>query len=98
VHIRRGDFKGWCPEGIQLADCFAPLSDYDEKVQNVQNELRDKGVIAKHVLVTSDETNPKWWSSVEGMGWFAVDHNVERTEELYGKWYVDVLAVISQAY
>jgi hypothetical protein len=57
-------------------------------VEEVRNELKSKGVIAKHVLVTSDETNAKWWSAVDGLGWYAIDHKVEQTVERYGAWLV----------
>lgn len=86
MHIRHGDFKGWCPPGLEAIECFAPLSDYDAKIKEVQAELRNRGVIADHILVASDEQNVKWWSSVGNYGWSYVNHTAERTEELYGKW------------
>jgi len=56
-------------------------------VSEVQEELRiQKGIEVTHVIMTSDERDPEWWSGVKAMGWTWVDYAAERTEEVYGKW------------
>lgn len=88
VHIRRNDFRKWCKDvGVAEDECLAPLSVYAKRLEQVQEELREKGVEGiQHVLVSSDETDPAWWKEVQEMGWYWLDHEIERTEEKYGKW------------
>lgn len=70
-------------------ECFAPLSAYAKRVEEIRAELRDKQGIEvhpNHVLVTSDERDASWWEQVKAMGWTWIDHNEEKTEEKYGRW------------
>ncbi|KAG1886860.1 uncharacterized protein F5891DRAFT_1081403, partial [Suillus fuscotomentosus] len=54
----------------------------------VQEELRTrKGIDAIHVIMTSDERDPEWWSDVGALGRTRVDYAAERTEDIYGKWH-----------
>ncbi|KAG1896598.1 uncharacterized protein F5891DRAFT_1130253 [Suillus fuscotomentosus] len=52
VHIRHGDFSHQCKE-----------------VSEAQEELRTrKGIDATHLIMTSDERDPEWWSDVGALG------------------------------
>ncbi|KAG1840894.1 hypothetical protein C8R48DRAFT_751280 [Suillus tomentosus] len=52
VHIRHGDFSQQCKE-----------------VSEAQEELRTrKGIDATHLIMTSDERDPEWWSDVGALG------------------------------
>ncbi|KAF7299991.1 hypothetical protein MKEN_01321300 [Mycena kentingensis (nom. inval.)] len=87
VHIRRGDFTGWCEaDGVPLEECFAPLAAYERRVREVRAEiLEDTGVFVERVLVTGDEANPGWWEAVSALGWLRPDHSA--TMAKYGAWY-----------
>ncbi|KAG2083832.1 uncharacterized protein F5147DRAFT_799170 [Suillus discolor] len=68
--------------------CFAPLSVIARRVSEVQEELRTrKGIETTHVIMTSDERDPEWWSDVRALGWMWVNYAAEQTEEIYGKWH-----------
>ena len=55
----------------------------------MQTELRAKhDVEVTKVIMTGNEQDPRWWNSVYELGWLKVDHDKERTVELYGKWCV----------
>ena len=70
-------------------ECFAPLSTYAKRVDEIRAELREKqgiDVQPKHVIVTSDEPDPGWWEEVKAQGWTWINHSEAKTEEVYGKW------------
>jgi len=70
-----------------VKDCFAPLPVIARRIRDIQEELLSKqGLDVKHVIMTSDESDPEWWADVKKMGWKTPDHS--KTEELYGRWYV----------
>ncbi|KAG2055538.1 hypothetical protein BDR06DRAFT_953820 [Suillus hirtellus] len=97
IHIRHGDFSKQCEE-FPVDQCFAPLSVIARRVSEVQEELRTrKGIDATHVIMTSDERDPEWWSDVRALGWTWVDYAAERTEEIYGKWHPVFLDAIIQS-
>lgn len=53
----------------------------------MQSELRAKhGLEVTKVIMTGNEQDTTWWDSVDELGWLRVDHDKERTTELYGKW------------
>ena len=55
IHIRRNDFVGWCRD-VPREECFAPLSAYARRVEEIRQELlQDKGIDVSRVLVMSDE-------------------------------------------
>lgn len=86
VHARHGDFNTYCRPGEGM-ECFASLDSFSNAVDEVRAELREtKGIIAEHVLVTSDEKDEAWWESVRSMGWTWVDHQKLRTVERFGLW------------
>ena len=86
IHIRRNDFVGWCRD-VPREECFAPLSAYARRVEEIRQELlQDKGIDVSRVLVMSDEKDESWWDAVREMGWKWVDHALMETEETYGKW------------
>lgn len=88
IHVRHGDFGGWCGD-VPVHECFAPLSAYERRVQEVKDELRERrGIVVQHVIMTADEQDEGWWESVREMGWLQVDYAREKTEEIYGKWSV----------
>ncbi|TDL28334.1 hypothetical protein BD410DRAFT_780825 [Rickenella mellea] len=97
VHVRRGDFHWWCHE-TPANECFAPPSAFARRVAEVQQELLEtKGVDASRVLVTSDETDPAWWSEIKSFGWTWVNHTTERTGEKYGLWYTVTVDAVFQS-
>ncbi|KAL4252409.1 hypothetical protein ABKN59_004871 [Abortiporus biennis] len=86
IHARHGDFQGWC-NGLDRDACFAPVSVFAIRVAEIQEELREKkGIDVKHVIMTSDEQDPKWWSQVNEAGWLRIDHDLYHTAEVYGEW------------
>ncbi|KAJ7170120.1 hypothetical protein C8R46DRAFT_1217718 [Mycena filopes] len=96
IHVRHNDFKNWCEKGISLEECYAPLSVINRRVREVQDELKErKGVVAPHVIVTSDEKNGTFWRDVHKMGWLGVDHS--RTKDLYGQWYPILIDAVIQS-
>lgn len=96
IHIRHGDFSEQCE--VPVDQCFAPMSVIQRRVSEVQEELRTrKGIEVTHVIMTSDETDPEWWSEVKALGWTWVDYAAERTEEIYGKWHPVFIDAIIQS-
>lgn len=52
----------------------------------MRTALREqKGLDATHVVMTSDEEDPGWWSDVDALGWARVDHKRMHTVERFGK-------------
>ncbi|TDL25263.1 hypothetical protein BD410DRAFT_717900, partial [Rickenella mellea] len=97
VHVRRGDFRKACHE-IPVNECFAPPSAFARRVAEVQQELLGtKGIDARRVLVTSDETDPAWWSEIKSFGWTWVNHTTARTAETYGLWYTVTVDAVFQS-
>jgi hypothetical protein len=85
IHVRHGDFKGWCDTPV-IAECFAPLSSIARRVEEVREELqRVKGISIAHVILTSDEKDRTWWEAAAAYGWHRVDHSA--TAATYGDWY-----------
>jgi len=100
VHIRHGDFGGSCWQAERQEDCFAPLSAYARRVEEVQAELVQKlgiKVPSHHVLVTSDETDPEFWEAVKRRRWRYIDHDAVGTLESYGEWYITLVDVVAQS-
>ena len=98
--MRHGDFKDWCWDAEKIEDCFAPLSVIARRVNEVRDELLDKKRIhipMNRVIMTSDESDPKWWAEVEALGWVKMDHKEMKTEEKYGRWYPVILDAAIQA-
>ncbi|KAJ7447236.1 hypothetical protein FB451DRAFT_1411978 [Mycena latifolia] len=63
VHVRHGDFVGWCT--VPVKDCFAPLSAIARRVAEVKAELLERrGIAVTHVIMTSDQTDSAWWDAV----------------------------------
>lgn len=86
VHVRRNDFEGWCGD-VPVKDCFATLDDFERRVKEVIEEVRKRhGVSLTNVLMTSDESDAKWWAGVKAKGWTWLDHDAEKTVEKYGRW------------
>ncbi|KAI5122360.1 hypothetical protein M0805_004118 [Coniferiporia weirii] len=98
IHVRHGDFGVYC-QGAENADaCFAPLSAFAARVDEVKAELREKkGIEVEHVLVTSDERDVEWWNAVRELGWEWVDHAELKTVETYGLWYPVLLDAVVQS-
>ncbi|THH00918.1 hypothetical protein EW145_g7012 [Phellinidium pouzarii] len=94
IHVRHGDFGNYCSNDA----CFAPLSAFAVRVEEVKRELRErKGVEVERVLMTSDERDAGWWASIREMGWEWVDHGELKTEETYGRWYPVLLDAVVQS-
>ncbi|KAG2339449.1 hypothetical protein BDR05DRAFT_968039 [Suillus weaverae] len=97
IHIRHGDFREQCEE-VPVDQCFASLPVIARRVSEVQEELRTlKGIQVTHIIMTSDESDPEWWSEVRALGWTWVDYAAERTEEIYGKWHPVFIDAIIQS-
>ena len=70
-----------------MEECFPPLSAYVDAVQAVKDELLEtRGLSVEHVIVTSDERDPAWWSQVSARGWAHIDFAAEEADEALGKW------------
>jgi len=96
VHVRRSDFRLSCPKTVK--ECLPPLSVYARQVNSVKDELfRTQGLEVDHVLVTSDESDDRFWADVAKQGWYRIDHVTERSAALYGAWFVPVIDVIAQS-
>ncbi|KAM6498742.1 hypothetical protein JOM56_006690 [Amanita muscaria] len=95
IHARHRDFEVYCQKQ-SLEDCYASLDVIERRVEDVQQELRQrKGIDVKHVVMTSDERNSTWWDDVKGKGWYALDHS--QTTELYGPWYPVLIDAVVQS-
>jgi len=95
IHIRHGDFSNWC-FGYTDEECFAPLPVIARRVEEVKAELLEKkGIVVRHVLMTSDERNATWWQQVTELGWFMPDHS--QTKEIYGDWYPVLIDAVIQS-
>ncbi|KAF8647058.1 hypothetical protein AX16_006893 [Volvariella volvacea WC 439] len=58
VHVRRGDFMYHC-RGVDIKECFAPVSAYAQRVEEVRKELwevRGIDILPSNVLVTSGKS------------------------------------------
>ncbi|GLB37406.1 putative GDP-fucose protein O-fucosyltransferase [Lyophyllum shimeji] len=96
VHARRGDFAHQCFD--VPSQCLAPVSAYLRRVKEVQGSLFVKaGIKVTEVLMTSDETNPKFWSEVKEQGWKYIDHVAERTLDRHGEWYLPIIDIVAQS-
>ncbi|KAH7105754.1 hypothetical protein BKA62DRAFT_687863 [Auriculariales sp. MPI-PUGE-AT-0066] len=88
IHSRRADFKGGCREESTKDECFATIHDYEVRVREMKAMLKKKhGKDITHVVMTSDEQDPKWWTDIKAKGWTEIDHAGEKTEQKYGAWY-----------
>ncbi|THV07510.1 hypothetical protein K435DRAFT_847933 [Dendrothele bispora CBS 962.96] len=95
VHVRRHDFAGWCGD-VPLEDCFAPVSAYERRVHEVQDEiLEKKGITVNHVIILSDEDDTAWWQQVDPLGWLRIDHS--QTAEKHGPWYPVLIDAVIQS-
>ncbi|KAJ6472032.1 hypothetical protein C8R45DRAFT_874874 [Mycena sanguinolenta] len=84
IHVRHNDFANWCHRPVD--ECFAPLSAYARRVDEIKAELlQTKKLTVSRVVMTSDEKNSTWWDEVESHGWHRVDHST--TVATYGAWY-----------
>ncbi|KAK7031914.1 hypothetical protein R3P38DRAFT_2926062 [Favolaschia claudopus] len=84
IHVRHNDFASWCK--LPVDECFAPLSAFARRVEEVKDELRTtKGISVERVIVTSDEKNSTFWDEVASFDWYRVDHH--KTVDTYGGWY-----------
>ncbi|KAJ7323186.1 hypothetical protein DFH08DRAFT_1029460 [Mycena albidolilacea] len=86
IHIRRGDFAGWCPTTRPVDECFAPLSAYARRVEEVREELqRVRGIEVQCVVLARDETNATWWEEIAAYRGHCVDHST--TVETHSRWH-----------
>ncbi|KDN51561.1 hypothetical protein RSAG8_00106, partial [Rhizoctonia solani AG-8 WAC10335] len=101
VHVRRSDFENVCSKDVSKEQCFAPVTAYERRVQEVRARLkaRTNGTDVQEILVTSDERDSVWWEQVSALGseWRWIDHAVEKTSEKYGKWFPLLLDVVFQS-
>ncbi|KAL1746913.1 hypothetical protein HDZ31DRAFT_61736 [Schizophyllum fasciatum] len=94
VHIRRGDFVDICGD-VPTNECFAPLSAYVRRVQEVQENLQARdGVAIERVIVSSNEHAPSFWAEVDRLGWAHIDYG---TGDTNGGWWGIILDTCIQA-
>ncbi|KAJ7622484.1 hypothetical protein FB45DRAFT_125421 [Roridomyces roridus] len=99
IHARRGDFSVWCEIwGVPSTECFAPISAYAQRVQEMQTYIYEsRGIRVTHVIATSDEEDSGWWAGVSALGWKRADHKSERTVQVYGAWYPMFIDAVIQS-
>lgn len=85
VHARRADFRDHCKaDNTPEEECFAPLSAFAIRVQEVRQELKfSKGLDVETVLMMSDEKDEGWWDEVAALGWHRIIHDHEPN---YDQW------------
>jgi hypothetical protein len=95
IHSRRSDFNGYCGE-VPLKDCFASLPVLARRVKEVQQELlARKGLDVAHVIMTSDESDVRWWRGVANMGWLRLNPKKIISEQSF--WHTILFDVIVQS-
>jgi hypothetical protein len=63
------------------------VSTWADEVALLRERLKaEKGINAREVVMTSDETDELWWEEVYALGWKRLDHLKMRTVERYGRW------------
>ena len=100
IHVRHGDFRQYCNSvfGNEEEGCFAPLSAYSTRVDEIKADLWERhGIEVERVVVMSDEQDPEWWAGVTELGWNTVNHGTLQTEEKYGRWYPVLLDAVIQS-
>ena len=87
IHARRaGDFIVYC-NGVSKEDCFPSIATYQRRIEEIQEETRERlGLVPRHVVMLSDETDPAWWDTIRAAGWYIPDHIAEDTVNIYGRW------------
>ncbi|KAK0462618.1 uncharacterized protein EV420DRAFT_1199247 [Desarmillaria tabescens] len=95
VHIRHGDFKGNCWATKDIKECYANLPAFVRRVEEVQEELREKlGLDVIHIIMSTDEKDEEFWEEVDFLGWGYIDHEQEGTIKTYGEWYGPIIDIV----
>ncbi|KAJ3515420.1 hypothetical protein NLJ89_g1772 [Agrocybe chaxingu] len=98
VHMRRGDFGHQCRDGRKPEECFVPLEEYSKAVETIQHELREKKAMdVEHVVLMSDEKDPKFWEETKKLGWAHFDHEQEKTVQKCSEWYPVLIDSVAQS-
>ena len=85
MHIRHGDFRNLCGAAANVDECFAPLSAFDRRVRELQDELEARtGVRPERVVMTGDEKDEGWWEDVAERWWYRLDYALEKGEKGIG--------------
>ena len=85
LHARHGDFSQYC-HGAPASECFAPLSAFDRRVRELQDELEARtGVRPARVIMTGDEKDERWWDAVAAKGWHRLDYAVQAERAAKGR-------------
>ncbi|KAK7031506.1 hypothetical protein R3P38DRAFT_2924042 [Favolaschia claudopus] len=94
VHAQHTNAESWCE--VPIEDCFAPLSAYAQRVEEVKAEIRSTmGISVERVLVISDKTGKYWWEAVRKRGWVRIDHS--GTIRRYGAWYPTLIDAVIES-
>ncbi|KDQ63266.1 hypothetical protein JAAARDRAFT_29285 [Jaapia argillacea MUCL 33604] len=99
LHARHGDFDGHC-DTFEDYKCYPAVAEYAKYVERLQRELLlTKGIVVEnhHVIMTSDEKDPRWWDDVLAAGWTRVDFKKEAVVETYGNWYPSLIDSVIQS-
>lgn len=95
VHVRHGDFKGSCWATDVIKECYADLAAFTRRVEEVQEELREKlGLDVIHIIISTDEKDEEFWEEIDYLGWGYVDHEQEGTMKRYGEWYGPIIDIV----
>ncbi|KAJ7348653.1 hypothetical protein DFH08DRAFT_960034 [Mycena albidolilacea] len=89
-------FAGWCLTARPVDECFAPLSTYVRRVEEVREELQcTRGIKVQRVVLTRDETSATWLEEVAAYRWHRVDHST--TVETHNRWHPVLIDVAIQS-
>ncbi|KAJ2924268.1 hypothetical protein H1R20_g12817, partial [Candolleomyces eurysporus] len=95
IHARHGDFGITCSIP---GHCLSDLTKFVKRVKEVEERLLvKKGIVVKHYLVTSDETDPKFWDEAFDLGWRYFDHEKDRTTERFGEWQTPLVDIVAHS-
>ncbi|KAG0666890.1 hypothetical protein C6P46_003600 [Rhodotorula mucilaginosa] len=95
VHLRRGDFKSWCPAGQR---CVPTVERYSEQVDKF---LSDSPSDTRVLVTTDEQDDADFLASVDDLGWFRIDHRHLGTADVlraeYGETWRWADAAVDQA-
>lgn len=79
-----------CSATEKAENCLAQVPAFVHRVEQIRKDLLAEHKDVSHVVVTSDERNATFWSQLRDLGWKYIDHDQERTVDVYNKWYMSL--------